>query len=169
MEHLYHQRSPQARWAILCTQLLITLAILVGIGALGLVLHAFHVPTMVWRVFLVVGILVSVVVLLYLVLAPTVGFARYRYRITDQSIEVISGVLSIQQEVLPIRRIQQINIQQGPILRLFGLATVELISAGGMLTLTAIPLTQAEETAAVLKEQVNAFVKEEGYGAQPIV
>ena len=50
-------------------------------------------------------------------------WASYRYRVTDDAVEITHGVLVQTLSVLPHRRIQQIDVRRGPVERRLGLAT----------------------------------------------
>ena len=75
------------------------------------------------------------------VLAPLgalAGFAygvayyhRFTYELTPETFDVASGVFSRQAREIPYRRIQNVDVRQGMVQRLLGLAVVELETAGG--------------------------------------
>lgn len=56
-------------------------------------------------------------------------WASYRYRVTDDAVEITHGVIVQTLSVLPHRRIQQIDVRRGPVERRLGLATLVLRSA----------------------------------------
>ncbi|MBX2821349.1 MAG: PH domain-containing protein [Rhodothermaceae bacterium] len=81
---------------------------------------------------------VSVVaVVIYGVLALPLIFLRYyrfRYRITRKEIIIQSGIINRQHRSIPIERIQNIEIEQSVLPRLFGTAKVKIETAGSAKT-----------------------------------
>lgn len=78
-----------------------------------------------------------VIVVIYGVLALPLIFLRYfrfRYRITQQEITIISGVLTRKHRSIPIERIQNIEIEQSLLPRLFRTAKVKIETAGSAKT-----------------------------------
>lgn len=55
---------------------------------------------------------------------------RFSYTIDDGEIRIDSGVISRQHRVIPFDRVQDVNIEQGPIARMIGLAKVKLETGG---------------------------------------
>lgn len=77
------------------------------------------------------------IVVIYGVLALPLIFLRYfrfRYRITQQEITIVSGVLTRKHRSIPIERIQNIEIEQSLLPRLFRTAKVKIETAGSSKT-----------------------------------
>ena len=76
-------------------------------------------------------VLVPVAALLGLTLGPlqTLRWRRWSWRLTDTAIELRSGVLTRRHTVVPLFRVQQIDLLEGPIERLLGLATLTVTTA----------------------------------------
>ncbi|MDZ4702102.1 MAG: PH domain-containing protein [Rhodothermales bacterium] len=76
-------------------------------------------------------------VVLYSVLALPLIFLRYfrfRYQITEREVLIHSGVLTRQHRSIPLERIQNIEIEQSLLPRLFGTAKVKIETAGSAQT-----------------------------------
>jgi len=75
----------------------------------------------------------------------TLRWRRWSWRLTDQAIELRFGVLTRRHIVVPHFRVQQIDVLEGPIERLLGLATltVTTASAGGSVSLPGLPTATA--------------------------
>lgn len=76
-------------------------------------------------------------VLLYLIQIP-LTFAMVRldyelrwYMVTDRSLRIRSGLLTVQESTMSFANLQQVMVTQGPLQRLLGLADVKVRSAGG--------------------------------------
>jgi putative membrane protein len=85
-------------------------------------------------------------------------WARFNYRVGDDEIRIDSGILSRRHRSIPFDRIQDVDIVQGPLARLLGLAEVKFdTGAGGSGrhpeegALQAIALARAEEIRTLIR------------------
>lgn len=85
----------------------------------------------------------AVPILLWWILARWRGWSHHRYRFNGRLLEVTWGWWTQRHIVLPIKNIQTIDIMQGPILRIRGLASLEFGVPGSGTTIKAIPLDMA--------------------------
>jgi uncharacterized membrane protein YdbT with pleckstrin-like domain len=53
------------------------------------------------------------------------------YIVTDRSLRIRSGIWSVEELTMTFANIQQVNLTQGPLQRLLGIADLEVTSAGG--------------------------------------
>lgn len=60
----------------------------------------------------------------------TIYYTRYRYSLTDDTLAIHSGVLSKRNVKIPVRRIQNVDVRQGALQRLLGVAEVRVETAG---------------------------------------
>jgi len=91
--------------------------------ALGLLLSVLPIPA--WTVALPAAVLVALAV------GPlqTLRWRRWSWRLTDRAVELRSGVVTRRHVVVPHFRVQQIDVLEGPIERLLGLATLRVTTA----------------------------------------
>ncbi len=127
-----HQVSAKAPvlWAIgAAIRCLFLLAALI----VATVFDWFHVPWWAWPP-LVVG---SVA---YVAMMPRIRYRIHRWESTDTAVYTQTGWLSRERRIAPMSRVQTVDFEQGPIARIFGLAsvTVTTASAAGPLSITAI-------------------------------
>lgn len=80
---------------------------------------------------------------------------RY-YIITDRSLRIRKGVLSILEQTLTFANIQNISIEQGPIERLFGISRLVVETAGGGSVIDANQVRSANYHQAVMDGLENA-------------
>lgn len=117
----------------------------------------------------------GVVLLLALVLTvwyPPAKYARWRWRLTDLALELHHGVWVRQTETLPYFRIQQIDVNQGPVDRLLDLASLEVTSASasGSVSLPGIPVGDAPAVRRALLERASqAAAGDDGDGVRDAV
>lgn len=94
-------------------------------------------------------------------LVPPIRYARYRYILTEEELEVREGIIVITREIVPIERIHKIEVNAGPIDRVFGLAKVKAVTAGGEVTARFLENEKAEQIAEALKKRINRIVAED--------
>jgi uncharacterized protein len=113
----------------------------------------------------------AVVVVAAAIWYPPARFARWRWRFTDIAVELEHGVLVRQAEALPYFRIQQIDVNEGPIDRLLGLASLQVTSASasGSVALPGIPAGDAPALRRALLARAAAAVGEQGTGVRDAV
>ena len=105
------------------------------------------------------AILAAVALLVFLAASLFLYWRRFEFRVGDSEIRIDSGILSRTHRSIPFDRIQDVDISQGPVARLLGLAKVKFEtggSAGGgddEGVLQAIALERAEELRALVRAQ----------------
>ena len=65
-----------------------------------------------------------------LLVAP-LRYRRFRFRLDGGLLELYDGVLIHRHKVIPIDRMQHLDVEAGPFERLFGLASLHVFTAGG--------------------------------------
>jgi putative membrane protein len=68
------------------------------------------------------------------VVAAVAGYVRWlntTWRVTPEAIHFRTGILSIKETDVPLTRIQSLDLEQGPVQRLFGVQAVHVQTAGG--------------------------------------
>jgi hypothetical protein len=83
------------------------------------------------EVFEVWGILLFLVQLPVTFAAVRLEFELHWYIVTDRSLRIRTGLLRLQESTMSFANLQQVEVQQGPLQRLLGLADVHVQSAGG--------------------------------------
>lgn len=99
---------------------------------------------------------------LFVVFVPIFGvtkwaFHRKRFAVREHDVIYKSGLLVHKTVLIPFNRIQHVSIEQGPLMRLFGLAELSIFTAGGMtsdLTISGVKLAEAEKLKAYLSKNV---------------
>ena len=61
--------------------------------------------------------------------------------------------------IVPIERVQKIEMSRGPVERRYGLASVSVVTAGGDVDVQYLPAAEAEEIAASLKRKVSRIAR----------
>jgi putative membrane protein len=72
-------------------------------------------------------------------------FLRFEYDLTDDTLDITSGVIARRKREIPYQRIQTVDMTRTVIYRLFGLAVVRIETAGGGSTEAALDFVSAPE------------------------
>ncbi len=111
------------------------------------------------------GLWISILVLIAMIDAlgvlnawvlPILQQRAYRYAIKDDEVYVENGVLFRQSTVLPIVQLQDVGYTQGPIQRMFGLATLHVSTAGSDLAIEGLK----KDDAIAIVDDLNSKAKE---------
>lgn len=133
--------------------LIMGLVLLVPALAAGLFLREeFGIPA--W----LPALLVAVAMLWPVLIAPSRRFAAWGYHETGDALEVAHGVWTRIATVVPYRRVQHIDVSQGPVERMFGVARLVLHTAGTAHSQVVLPgLTR--EHAETMRERIRTHIR----------
>ena len=151
---MYEKRNPKARLLLLCSSIItmvIVSAIVIGIIFLA-ELEAGKIRTVI-VVCLVLAWIVSLI-------SPFVRYNWYRARFTEEEIDIRQGFLFVEENIIPIERLQKISLETGPLDRLFGMTKVIVYTAGGEDTIRFLERERAEEIGERLKTRINRYTVE---------
>jgi membrane protein YdbS with pleckstrin-like domain len=90
----------------------------------------------------------------------TIEVKNIAYQVREHDVSYRSGVLVKTVETVPFVRVQHAQITQGPVQRRFGLATLEVNSAGPDLNIHGLPAPDAERLKVLVIERAGALVEE---------
>lgn len=85
---------------------------------------------------------------------PAIEYREWKYKIEEEKIELIRGIVIRKKTIIPISRIQNLDIHNGPIYRKFGLAGLNINTAGASHEIPALTMKEAEDLSERLKEVV---------------
>jgi len=77
------------------------------------------------------SIFASIILLIFARIWAGLFYDTYYYQIKDSEIIVEFGVFFHKRTTIPFKRIQNVNVVQGPILRLYGVKSIQIETAGG--------------------------------------
>ncbi len=89
-----------------------------------------------------------------LIVYPLIEYRQWKYMVSDERVEIIHGIFYIKRNVIPVVRIQNITIKQGPIYRKYGLYTVEIALASGSFEITGLGKQTAEDISRSIREKL---------------
>jgi uncharacterized protein len=109
------------------------------------------------------GIIAGPVLLIALALIIRIPQTRYNargYQISADRLRVVRGLMFRYDTVVPIGRVQHIDVNQGPLERFFGIATLTLHTAGNHNASVSLP-GLGEELAREMREDIRAHIRRE--------
>jgi hypothetical protein len=77
------------------------------------------------------GVVIFLVQIPVTLAAVKLEFELHWYIVTDRSLRIRSGIFSVRESTMSFANLQQVEVKQGPLQRLLGLADVHVQSAGG--------------------------------------
>lgn len=86
---------------------------------------------LIWSALEVIAAIGFVVQLPFSYAAVRLSYEMRWYIVTDRSLRIRSGIWSVEELTMTFANIQQVNLTQGPLQRLLGIADLEVTSAGG--------------------------------------
>lgn len=99
----------------------------------------------------ILTVIIIIVSILDSFVCPFLEYKQWRYGIFEDKIELINGIIIRKKTIIPISRIQNLKIEQGPIERMSNIASVNIITAGGTHKIPAINMEDAEKITDNLK------------------
>jgi len=98
-----------------------------------------------------------ILALISLATAPQRIYSRLRYRLTERFLQVMRGWLFHTDTIVPLVRVQHIDVTRGPLDKMFGTATLVVHTAGthnSIVTLPGLSPDRAAEIRDVIREHV---------------
>ncbi len=125
-------------------------AVLGALPVLAVVLVAGRALPDGWRA----GVLVAALVLaaLQVAVVPEVRWRRWRYEVREEEIDLQHGTFVVRRTLIPIRRVQHVDTQTGPLQSSFGLSAVSFHTAAGSTSIPALDRDEAERVRARVAE-----------------
>lgn len=109
------------------------------------------------------GAIAGTVMLIAIVLIIRIPARRYNargFQISADRLRVVRGLLFRSDTVVPFSRVQHIDVDQGPLERFFGIATLTLHTAGNHNASVALP-GLGEPQAREMREAIRAHIRRE--------
>lgn len=69
--------------------------------------------------------------IVWLAVLPPIRYYRWRYELSEEYLDIAKGIIWRKRYIIPFIRVQNTDTRQGPILRLFHLASVTVETAAG--------------------------------------
>ncbi|WP_411348797.1 PH domain-containing protein [Paenibacillus sp. WLX2291] len=127
------------------------LAVLVMLSVPSL-LDWFRVPVWIW----IIAILVVVLRMgMNAFVLPYFRYEKFAFNVSDEEVHIHRGWLFISEMIVPMTRVQHVELESGPILRQYGLASVEIVTAATTHVIAGLKLDEAEQ----LKQRIGELAR----------
>ena len=157
----FFKLDKKARIAMIINHIIVFM-IMVGIlSVIWKILHSLDISQELKKIDEVITLLLILIGIVFLIAGPTIGYNNYRYRINEKSVEIVKGIFFISREIVPVRRIQQVSVEKGPVLNMFNLANITVVTAGSRLEIEYIPKEKADIIVEKLWKEVNEFAEKQ--------
>ena len=93
----------------------------------------------------VLGLVVVLLGVVFVVVIPSLRWRRWAYEIRDDEIDLRHGTFVVRRTLVPIRRVQHVDTESGPLQDAFDLATVTFHTAAGGVSIPALGKGEAEQ------------------------
>lgn len=100
-----------------------------------------------WYKWIIILIALFLVIYSYLMilLLPKLKWLRWRYEVREDEIEIQQGVFIVKKTLIPMIRVQHVDMKQGPFLRKYELATISISTAATVHEIPVLELHEAQE------------------------
>ncbi|MCJ0933219.1 PH domain-containing protein [Virgibacillus halodenitrificans] len=131
-----------------------------GIGLLLLAVllyldYYFAWPAWIGWILIVFLLLTFVYSVWSVIIRPYYLHKNWRYDLNEAFLQLKSGAILEQHQLIPMAKIQAVSTKQGPLLRKYGLFSIEIMTMGTSHTIPGIP----EKTAIEVRNQIAIFAK----------
>lgn len=92
-----------------------------------------------------IGLLWLVLMIILVGILPSIRYARWRFSITPEYVEISRGIFWRTRTVIPFIRVQNTDTHQGPVLRIWGLSSVSIATAAGEHVIPGLATDHAHE------------------------
>lgn len=88
-------------------------------------------------------------------LLPGLSFRTFGFKVSEEELEIRSGWIWLSDIIVPMTRVQHVELERGPLLRKYGLAEVKVVTAAKTHVIMALESDEAER----LKQQIGELAK----------
>ena len=117
----------------------------------------------IWKLVIMAGVGILVCYLAVgLVIFPIIEYKQWGYKVEEDKVVIRHGIFYIKKTIIPIIRIQNITVSQGPINRKLGLYAVEMALASGSFSIEGLDKETADTISENLKSCLYQRISEKG-------
>lgn len=98
---------------------------------------------------------VTVSAILFVALIPEWKYQRFQYELFEEELEIQSGFIFIKNVLVPMVRVQHVELESGPLMRKYGLASLEVVTAATTHRISGLKQIEAQQ----LKRRIGLLAK----------
>ncbi|AIK37133.1 hypothetical protein COM13_29145 [Bacillus pseudomycoides] len=107
-----------------------------------------------WLFYVLIGLTVVYTPFDYFIF-PKLRQRYYSYRLNEEELEIQHGMFTVKRVLVPMIRVQHVTIEQGPIMRKYDLAELQISTAATSHSIPGLKMREAEQ----LKRQIGELAK----------
>ena len=96
-------------------------------------------------VLLIEIIVFAVLFIVVVFVLPPIRYIRWRYELTEDYLDIARGIIWRKRFIIPFIRVQNTDTRQGPIMRMFGLASVTVATAADNHEIPGLSIEKADQ------------------------
>ncbi|MDQ8738910.1 PH domain-containing protein [Paenibacillus sp. LHD-38] len=132
---------------------------LISNGIFLALIIAYFTCALIWEWTLVPGWIALSVFIISLVLftwiIPQMKYTRFQYELFEDELEIQSGLVFLSNVLVPMVRVQHVELESGPLMRKYDLASVSIVTAATTHRISGLKLGEAQQ----LKRQIGVLAK----------
>lgn len=109
-----------------------------------------------------VGATLLMVLLVSIFAFSKLEYMQWKYFISKDRVEIIHGIFFVKRVIIPVIRIQNIKISQGPVNRSLGLCNIEIFIASGSFEIPCLNKEVADSISENLKNGIYSRLNKKG-------
>ncbi|OME71572.1 hypothetical protein BK120_33170 [Paenibacillus sp. FSL A5-0031] len=86
---------------------------------------------------------------------PEMKYTRFSYELFDDELEIQSGLIFLSNVLVPMVRVQHVELESGPLMRKYDLASVSIVTAATTHRISGLKQSEAEQ----LKRKIGILAK----------
>ncbi|MGH1146068.1 PH domain-containing protein [Bacillus pseudomycoides] len=107
-----------------------------------------------WLFYVLIGLTIVYTPFDYFIF-PKLRQRYYSYRLNEEELEIQHGMFTVKRVLVPMIRVQHVTIEQGPIMRKYDLAELQISTAATSHSIPGLKMREAEQ----LKRQIGELAK----------
>ena len=89
-------------------------------------------------------VLAAIIAVALVAVVPELRWRRWRYEVREDEVDLLRGAVVVRRTIIPIRRVQHVDTEAGPLQDSLGLATLTFHTAAGGIGIPALGRGEAE-------------------------
>lgn len=107
-------------------------------------------------------LVLSIIAFIGIFILPKLEYMQWGYIVEDDKVIIRHGIFWVKKEVIPVIRIQNLTVSQGPINRRFDLYKIELSLASGDFVIEGLDRETADDIAEKLRARLYQRIADKG-------
>lgn len=162
MDKEFNKVAPASKKGWRIGQIIKFVIALICCAGMVLAINAFELSGLPQKIILAIITAFMVYRLIALITFPGIEYAQWGYIIEEDKVIIKHGIFFINTVIIPVIRVQNITLNQGPINRKLGLYNIEIALASGNHSIKGLDEETAKSISENLKDRLYKRIEERG-------